>query len=332
VPALQGPLRTTGVRVVDGTGQPIVLRGIQRVGFQIPGKWPAITASEMDHAQAWGANVIRLPLAEASIDPGCPKQYDPTYLDDLDNAVQLITSRGMVALLDLSFTTRVRCGDSDRWRMADSPGSLQFWNVIASRYKSNPLAAFDLFNEPHDITDQEWQHGGQMADWTATGSVRWTAAGMQQLYDTVRATGATNLITITGNGWGANPSPIITGHGIVGVNLVYAAHAYTCSEPKGAQWCTANPQNQQQQINPQWTRVATHRPVMITEFGWPDPNDGGYNASVIQFAQAQNPPWGWIAFAWDGTNKSEFGLVADLTTYAPTPSGAPVRAALGSLP
>jgi hypothetical protein len=113
---------------------------------------------------------------------------------------------------------------------------------------------------------------------------------------------------------------------------VYAVHAYTCSEPQNARWCTSNPRNQRQQIDARWIGVADHHPVTITEFGWPDPSNGEYNASVIRFAQAQNPPWGWVAFAWDGSNKSEFGLVADLTTYAPTPSGAPVRAALGSPP
>jgi hypothetical protein len=81
-----------------------------------------------------------------------------------------------------------------------------------------------------------------------------------------------------------------------------------------------------------WVTVAQQYPVMITEFGWPQPNDGGYNASVIQYAQSQDPPWGWIAFAWDGTQNNGFVLVRDLATYEPDAAGAPVKAALQAPP
>jgi endoglucanase len=328
---LKAPLRTAGNRIVDAGGQPVVLRGIQRVAMQIPGKWPAITDREIAHAQEWGANVIRLPLGEAYIDPQCSNQYVADYFDTLDSVVQSITSRGMVALLDLAFVTRTPCGESWRWRMADT-GSIAFWRTMADRYKSNALVAFDLYNEPFDITDDQWRSGGQVADWTITGSVRWTAVGMQTLYDTVRSTGATNLVMISGNGYASDPSPIVNGNGVGGFNIVYAAHAYTCPKPETAQWCTANPNNAHVHMDPAWVDLATRTPVMITEFGWPNANEGAYNASVIGFAQSQSPVLGWIAYAWDGTTKGAYGLVANLNSYAPTPSGAPVKAALQTPP
>src|SRR5205814_4813422 len=208
IPAVRGPLRSVDNRVVDADGHQVVLRGIQRVGFQIPGKWPAISDAEMAHARAWGANVIRLPLAEVPLDPRCSDEYLPSYLDTLDSAVKSITSLGMVAVLDLSFVTRTPCGESFRWRMADK-ASIGFWRIVADRYKANPLVAFDLFNEPHDINDDQWRNGGQLTDWTATGPVQWTAAGMQQLYEAVRSTGATNVVMIAGNGYGGSPDPIL---------------------------------------------------------------------------------------------------------------------------
>jgi hypothetical protein len=330
-PGVQGPLRTVGNTIVDANGRTVVLRGIERVGFQIPGKWPAITPAEMAHAQQWGANVIRLPLGEAPLGQSCPSQYVPDYLETLDGVVQSITSNGMVAILDLSFVTRTPCGDSFRWKMADS-GSIAFWRTVATRYKSNPLVIFDLYNEPYKITSDEWRDGGQTADLTPTGPIQWTMAGMQQLYDAVRSTGANNVVTISGNGYGGAPAPILDGHAVRGTNIVYAAHAYTCPDPDTASWCTSAPANRQVQIEPQWRTVALHDPVMITEFGWPNPKDPTYNASVIRFAQAQNPPWGWVAFGWDGTTTSPFGLVADLSSYAPNPSGTPVKNALAAPP
>jgi len=325
--AVQGPLLTVGNTIVDANGHGVVLRGIERVGFQKPGAWPAITDAEMAHAQQWGANVVRLPMGEAPLDPACSGQYEPNYLDTLDAVVHSITARGMVAILSLSFDTRTHCGSSFRWRMADT-WSIPFWQTIAAHYKTNPLVVFDLYNEPYGITNDQWRDGGQLFDWSNGVPVQWTAVGMQDLYDAVRSTGANNVVTISGNGYGGAPSPILDGHAIRGTNIVYAAHAYTCSDPNNASLCTSFPANRQEELEPQWQVVGHRYPVMITEFGWPNPNDGAYNASVIRLAQSQNPPWGWVAFGWDGTNTSPFGLVADLSTYAPTPSGAPVKNAL----
>ncbi|MCU1451718.1 MAG: hypothetical protein JWP02_3888, partial [Acidimicrobiales bacterium] len=94
--------------------------------------------------------------------------------------------------------------------------------------------------------------------------------------------------------------------------------------------CTLNPGNRTARVSPLWSQVWQRYPVMITEFGWPNTRDGSYNASVTAFARSQNPPWGWTAFAWDGTTTGAYGLVADLTTYEPTPSGVPVKAALAN--
>ncbi len=81
--------------------------------------------------------------------------------------------------------------------MADEAYAPQFWAQLAARYKNNALVAFDLYNEPHDITDQVWNGGG-----TATyNGISFQAAGMQQLYNTIRSQGANNLIFISGNNW-----------------------------------------------------------------------------------------------------------------------------------
>jgi endoglucanase len=328
--ALHGPLRVNGNRIVDADGRPVVLRGVNRVGMETPGVLPPITDGEIAQAKAWDVNVVRVPLGEAFINAACPGQYIPTYYGDIDTTVQSITSRGMVALLDLHTGTRVPCGESQRWKMADKPSSIDFWHAVAARYKDNPLVAFDLYNEPHDISPDEWRNGGETTDIAPTGFFRWTMAGMQDLYDAVRSTGATNLVTISGMGWGGNPTPILDGHEITGTNIVYAAHVYTCSAPN--QWCTSSPNTQTADINSLWKQVAARYPVMVTEFGWPDQSKGTYNASVIRAAQAQDPPWGWIAFAWNGRTTGAFGLVADLATYAPTPSGVPVKTALASAP
>jgi hypothetical protein len=323
---VRGPLHTDGNVIMAADG-PVLLRGVNRIGMQEMGSAPPITAAELDHAREWGINIIRVLTTDAYSNPQCPSQIQPGYFDAMDAIVSGITSRGMVALLDLTTVTRTPCGQLARWRMADSPGAITYWTTVATRYKDNPLVAFDLYNEPNNITNEQWRNGGVLVDPAVTGQVQWAAAGMQQLLDAVRSTGATNLVTVSGNGWAADPSPIVTQGGLQGTNVVYAAHDYTCShvnEPL----CLANPANKQQDLTPLWSDVAQQYPVIISEFGWPDPHDGSFNASVIHFAESHTPKWGWIAFAWNGTKDNNFILLHDLSTYAPSESGAPVKAAM----
>ena len=70
-------------------------------------------------------------------------------------------------------------------RMADI-NSLAFWSEAAARYQNDGRVQFELYNEPHNVTWSTWKSGGPTSD-------GYQAVGMQQLYDTVRATGAQNL-------------------------------------------------------------------------------------------------------------------------------------------
>ena len=78
---------------------------------------------------------------------------------------------------------------------------------------------FELYNEPHDVSWSVWKSGG------ATGEGL-QAVGMQQLYDTVRATGAQNLVIIGGLDWAYDLSGVPANR-IDGYNIVYATHPYT---------------------------------------------------------------------------------------------------------
>jgi aryl-phospho-beta-D-glucosidase BglC (GH1 family) len=274
----------------------------------------------------WGANTVRVLLNENSWSPNeCG--YAPGYAAAVDQAVQSITSRNMVALLGLHSNARTSCGRSVQQRMADSPGSTTFWTSVADRYKGNPLVAFDLYNEPHDITWDQWLNGGTLTD---TDGVRWQATGMRQMYEAVRNTGASNLAVVSGNNW-ANTAPPPTDQ-LAGSNVVYGVHAYTCPvNPPPI--CTAPTPYQAPNNLAGWSSLARDRPVVVTEFGWPNSGSGTYNQSVINWAQAHAV--GWTAFGWapagpTGPTTPEFGLVSGATPGEPEASGMPVVAALTS--
>src|SRR5205807_1942578 len=70
---------------------------------------------------------------------------------------------------------------------------------VARTFKDNSSVLFDLFNEPYPDNNQNtaaawtcWRDGG-----TCSG-VHYQVAGMQELVNAVRATGATNIILLGG--------------------------------------------------------------------------------------------------------------------------------------
>jgi hypothetical protein len=313
---IHGPLRTSGNKIIQSDGTAVALRGVTRDGSEwSTGRFP--TDAEIAQAKAWGATFVRVPLNEALWINTCSSSNpsnDPAYPAKVDAEVNSITSRAMVALLDLHFNVATTCGSASAQPMPDAAFAPSFWRTVAARYAKNTLVAFDLYNEPHDISEPVWRNGG-----TATYyGVSFSAAGMQQLYSAVRNQAPSNLIFATGRDWGNTPpaSPL------TGTNIVYAIHDYTCSEAPPPACSAPNPYNAEPVLQ-NWATFGVSNPVMVTEFGWPDFYDGTYLANVIAGAEARG--WGWAAFSWGSQTSGPWGLVASAgATFEPSPAGMPV--------
>lgn len=314
-----GPLHTLGNKIYGANNSPVILRGINRYGLE-EDNTTNLSSDDISHAKQWGANFVRVALGEQLwLSNSC--NYDPTYASKVDDVVNWITARGMVALLDLHFNTISLCGPAGPQDMADAPNSIDFWKQLAARYKSNPLVAFDLYNEPHDIPNSVWLNGGRVTE----NNVTFEAAGMQQMYNAIRGEGANNLVFASGTQYADIFPPLLSGY-----NVVYAAHAYTCPVAAPPNCSASNPDDPPSTLD-SWVAPSQFVPVMITEFGWPDKNDGRYISNVIAYAQSHG--WGWSVFAWDGTTSGLFDLLANVgpgAAYDPTPSGAAVIAGLNA--
>ncbi len=319
-----GPLTTRGNTVRDATGEVVVLRGLNRPGLTDGLDVPQITEKSVAKAKSWGANVIRLPLHEGMWLEGC-NTYDAGYAARVDQVVRWVTSRGMVAVLDLHVVAPT-CSSGALNPMPTSQ-SVIFWRTVATRYRDQPLVAFELYNEPYGVSSTTWRDGGPAR---ATDGTPYQAVGMQTLYQTIRLTGAQNLVLV--DGLDRSSSMPSTGP-FPGTNLVWSVHAYTCDVP----WVCRS--NDVRPVLRRFTTVGLTMPVMVTEFGHPaaqSANATTFNQIVVDFAQQHG--WSWSAWAWDngGTcaQGQYFSLVSTTScasgtgTFEPSPAGIPLLTAL----
>jgi hypothetical protein len=313
-PAAPG-FTTQGGTILDPLGRPFVPRGVNEWVYGLHSDGWGFSEADVAAMDAWGTNMVRLELGQQFAIPQMCR-YDPAYLSRIDDAVRWITSRGMVVMLDLHWTTAGDpCGDVTLEPLADQL-SIPFWLTVAARYKDNPLVVFDLFNEPHDVSASVWRDGGTMqgANHLIGGQQTWQAVGMQQLYDVVRSTGATNLIFASGTSWASE----VNSHATTPLDawgLVAGVHLY-CNSCGGNLLADSD------------ARVAGVRgelPVVVTEFGW-NQDSGTYNANLIAWAEANG--FGWLAYSWAAAPPQEFGLLANATTFQPSAQGIPVRDAM----
>ncbi len=323
VPSVNGPLHTSGNEILDASGKPIILRGVVLDGLENTGSFGNVNQQAVTEAKAWGANFVRVPLGEEYwLSSNC--DYIVTYEQMVDNVVTWITSLGMVALLDLHTNTVGGCEHGSPHNMADAAQAPTFWQQVASRYMSNPLVAFDVYNEPHDISNSVWLNGGTTTDRYPPNQT-YQAAGMQQLYNAVRSTGSKNLVFVTGTVWGNNPPPSL----VNGTNIVYAAHYYTCPGVAPPSCKNSSPNDPSQALGA-WVKPSASIPVAVTEFGWPSQDDGTYINNVIALARAHN--WSWSAFAWSANAGAQFNLSSWTSggVAEPYPSGRPVLCRLAA--
>jgi hypothetical protein len=299
-----GSLTVRGRRILAPSGQEVRLRGVET----LPVSEAPLTVDDVNGIAAWGANEARLIVDVTKWLPAMCT-YDASYAQRISDAVNLLTARSIFVMLKLNYSTKGKtCGfpapSISTSLMADTVSN-QFWQQMATRYKSNALVGFDLFNEPHDITEVVWRNGGNMGSWTAV--------GMQTLYNTIRYTaGATNLIFVNGIGWGYNDLPHVN-QPLNGYGYIAGTHPY-CLDCGGAL-----PADIDAKVLPAQNAGL---PVMVTEFGWNQPG-GQYQQTLIDWAEAHDI--GWSAYAFASWPVTEFGLLNCYNgCYAPNSSGAVV--------
>ena len=357
-PAPAGPsgtnplaLRVDDNHIVNSRRQVVRLIGFNNSGAEyacVEG-WgifdtPTTTVSDamVKAMRTWtGANVVRLPVDEQCWLglPGIPAAYAGShYRQAIEQYVSMLTSDGFAVILDLAGTAPGTELSNNQEMMPDAH-SVAFWHSAATTFRDNPLVLFDLFNEPWPDNDADttaawkcWLDGGCVQP-SQNGPGSYTAVGMQQLVNTVRATGARNIVIAEGiqyaeavDQWlGYRP------HDPAG-NLVASVHVYSFNDCSNLA-C----------YNGSMRTVSEHVPMLIGEFGpdltvsytpaldhdCPTGDIGSTSFDSTLLAWARDNGASWTAWSWNAWGDC-WSLVLSFGGHPTSPYGLIVRSALWS--
>lgn len=196
-----------GNQIIDGNGNPILLRGVQipsefNLGWKGGGNiTQALGPNVLTAIHSWGANVLRLPV-------GAYEYQQAGYMAALDTVVQNANNQGLYIIFANFEDAQAMGGNS----VLDQQG-LAFWTFMAQHYKTNPMVMFDLLNEPKNSSYAEWLNG-------AGGVV-----GMQQIVNAIRAQGAQQIVVAEWIDQGTAGFAGFTSF-INDPNIMYSMHMY----------------------------------------------------------------------------------------------------------
>lgn len=333
-------LHVVGNQLEDGSGHVIVPHGVDRMGTEyqctksatnaptdFDGPVDQTTVSEMT---AWGTNAVRVPLNEdcwLGIN-GFPANNHTAaqYQSDIVSWVNLLNSNGQIVILDLHWNNSGTNQSIGQEPMPDLDHAPAFWTSVANTFKNNSSVIFDLYNEPYPGFNTNtgtgwscWKNGSTAPQTSPCSDVGFAVAGMQTLINTVRATGATNVIMLGGlaysndlSGWLAN-KPTDPQN-----NLAASVHIYNFNS-------CANSSCWDSQIAP----VAAQVPVIAGEIGENDCASSFINTLTSWF---DSHSIGYLAWTWTATNNCG-GTPALISDWSGTPTnyGAGYKAHLLSL-
>jgi endoglucanase len=231
--------------------------GVNQAGMEFGGAACVPTQMSIDYFTAMGHNIFRIPFKWEDLQPclGCP--LDATYLAALDEAVSRITSAHPynVAIVD--------CHNYFRYNgvlLTSTQNDLpNLWTPLATHYKNNQGVFFGMMNEPRDTTTEE------------------VFAVYQATINAIRATGAQNLILVSGNGWDGlmdfvlnpwygTPNTYLAGLTDPSNNYIFEMHQYFDSDYTGhSADCTRFPFDRIKAVAP-WLR-SVGKKAIVTEIG-----------------------------------------------------------------
>jgi hypothetical protein len=335
-------LHVYGNQLVTASGAAYRLLGVNRSGgefscIQGRGMWDGpMDQASVTAMRSWNVRAVRVALNEecwlGTADVPAGGVSGAAYQQAVIDYVNLLVANGINPILELHWTWgkytsfASACSDEKATCMKPMPDmkyAPAFWTGVADTFKGNDAVVFDLFNEPyHDWASLMLDKPGAWRCWRDGGScfgIGYQVAGFQTLLNVVRATGATNVIQLSGlryandmRQWLQYKPTDPAG------NLTAAAHVYNFNDCVSVS-CYTN------ELGP----VAAAVPLTINEIGENDCGHGFIDPLMDWADQRGIGYLGWTWNTWDC--KTGPALITDYDG-TPTTFGAGLKYRLTQLP
>jgi endoglucanase len=332
-----GYWHTSGRQILDASGQPVRIAGINWFGFEtsnnvVHGLWSRDYKSMIDQMKSLGYNTIRIPYSDDifksgtvpnSIDFSSGKNADLQGLNSLgilDRIVSYAGKDGLKVILDRHRPDAG--GQSALWYTASVPESTWIANLkaLATRYKGqDTVVGIDLHNEPHDPAC--WGCGDTATDWRLA---------VQRAGNAVLGVNPELLIFVEGvqtfNGvsgwWGGNLMGVAQYPVQLNVanRVVYSAHDYATSVAQQS-WFSdpAFPANMPGIWDKYWGYIFKQNiaPVWVGEFGTTLQStvDQKWLAALVSYLRPTSTygadSFHWTFWSWNPNSGDTGGILKD---------------------
>jgi hypothetical protein len=325
----------SGNELVNAQGQQVILRGVNKSGTEyacIQG-WGIFDgpndAASIQAMKSWGINGVNIGLNEdcwLGIN-GVASQYGgATYQQAIVAYTKLLESYGIYPVISLFWEAPGTQQATDQTSMPDADHATALWQSVANTFKGDTAVILRIKEEPYPAGNSDttaawqcWRNGGSSCN------EGYSVVGMQSLINTMRATGATNVIQVPGIQYANQMDQFLTYkpsdplNNLMGVVDVYP---------------DLNPCNSVTCYNSEYAPIIAQMPFMAGEFG--ESVNGNLcsvtNSNIFMNWMDQHNS-GYFAWVWDtwGTSCGDLSLILSYDGTPHSPNGTNYRAHLASL-
>jgi glucose/arabinose dehydrogenase len=318
-----------GRQLVNGVGQPVQLRGVNRAIFESRCTYDGSGFADGPADQAsvaamltWKMTTVRVTLNEdcwLGIN-GLPVGGNAAgYRAAATAYVQLLRQNGLYVILEAHMSAPGANRSTQIDYMPDADHMPSFWQSVAATFKSDHGIIFDPINE---VAMASWNNpnpspSGQWACWRngcTLDSVyggRFVASGLQSLLNAIRSQGATQPIVLGGLSYNSDLSQLLAYlPADPQSQLIASAHVYDFAIGSGVDNLFTG------QLEP----IAARIPVIIGELGerYCDSGAGTYTSHVLSLINgeaAKGNLMGVLGWTWNAKTAISTGWACPTGPY-----------------